>query len=83
MFSTLVSAHGFKNEVYSCLACLFRLMDLRTRYTHVFSAHVLERVVTTRSSRDESSTLYTPTSISFTSGKQHLHFRQDVRLDFR
>ena len=21
-----------------CLACLFRLMDLRTRYTHVFSA---------------------------------------------
>ena len=38
MFSTLVSAHGFKNEVYSCLARLFPLMDLRTRYTHVFSA---------------------------------------------
>ena len=29
-----------KNKVYLCLACLFRLMDLRMRYTHVFSTLV-------------------------------------------
>ena len=34
MLSTPVSAHGFKNEVYSCV----QVMDLRTRYTRVFSA---------------------------------------------
>ena len=27
MCSTLVSAHGLKNEVYSCVPCLFRLID--------------------------------------------------------
>ena len=27
MCSALVSAHGLKNEVFSCVACLFRLMD--------------------------------------------------------
>ena len=25
--SALVSGHGFKNEIYSCLARLFRVMD--------------------------------------------------------
>ena len=48
--------------------------------------HVLERVVTTRSSRDESSTFYClrhpsvllPVSVS----TLDFHFRQDLRLDF-
>ena len=35
MRSALVSAHGLKNEVYSCVAGLFRLMDYRTRYIHM------------------------------------------------
>ena len=35
MFSALVSAHGVKNEVFSCVARLFRFMHERTRYFHV------------------------------------------------
>ena len=31
----LVSPQESNNEVYSCLAGLFRLMDYRTRYIHV------------------------------------------------
>ena len=27
MSSVLVSVHGLKNEIYSCVVCLFRLMD--------------------------------------------------------
>ena len=35
MCSALVSVYGLKNEVYSCVARLFRFMDLKTRYIHV------------------------------------------------
>ena len=35
VFSALVSGHGLKNEIYSCVAHLFRVMDYRTRYIHV------------------------------------------------
>ena len=27
MCSAVVSVHGLKNEIYSCVACLFRFMD--------------------------------------------------------
>ena len=32
MCSVLVSAHGLKNEIYSCVARLFRFMHERRRY---------------------------------------------------
>ena len=35
MRSALVSVRGLKNEVYSCVVRLFRLMDYRTSYIHV------------------------------------------------
>ena len=35
MCSSLVSVHGLKNELYSCVARLFRFMDWRTRYIDV------------------------------------------------
>ena len=35
MCSVLVSVHGLKNEIYSCVVRLFRIMDQRTRYFHV------------------------------------------------
>ena len=38
MCSALFSVHGLKNEVYSCVACLFRFMDKRTRYIDVWRA---------------------------------------------
>ena len=48
MCSALVSVHGLKNEVYSCVACLFRFMDKRTRYIDVwrasFGSWIKERV---------------------------------------
>ena len=37
MCSVLVSVHGLENELYSCVARLFRFMDSRTRYIHVYS----------------------------------------------
>ena len=46
MCSALVLVHGLPNEVYSCvarlfrLACFFRFMDSRTRYIQVYSALV-------------------------------------------
>ena len=49
MCSALFSVHGLKNEVYSCVACLFRFMDKRTRYIDVwracFGSWIKERVI--------------------------------------
>ena len=48
MCSALFSVHGLKNEVYSCVAYLFRFMDKRTRYIDVwracFGSWIKERV---------------------------------------
>ena len=40
MCSARFSVHGLKNEVYSCVACLFRFMDKRTRYINVHVARL-------------------------------------------
>ena len=49
MCSALFSVHGLKNEVYSCVACLFRFMDKRTRYIDVwrgcFGSWIKERII--------------------------------------
>ena len=68
---------GFPHVLILALV-LLRLVLSYFQSTFIESSrHVLERVVTTRSSRDESSTFCTSTSISYTSGK---HYTPHVRL---
>ena len=70
----------FIERVIHSMFCIMPGFRMSSYFQSTFiesSRHVLERVVTTRSSRDESSTFCTSTSISYTSGK---HYTPHVRL---
>ena len=64
----------FIERVIHSMFCIMPGFRMSSYFQSTFiesSRHMLERVVTTRSSRDESSTFCTSTSISFTSGKYY------------